>query len=206
MSTAESPQEPDASPLEGLAAELGDPDLFPPEVVALHAAGRGLRARRALLAAAKRETSLERQARQRELAADLRLWVEPIRSAPTMFTFNGIGLRVLGSHQAGRDGWQVATQWISFVFLPLWPVAAFVARPEGGGWSFAGRTALPPRARTTRRVVAALVLLVAGAITWGAYRAGTRVEVWAYNGFGQPLEVTVGGETRTLLELSLIHI
>ena len=117
-----------------------------------------------------------------------------------MFTFNGIGLRVLGSHQAGRDGWQVATQWISFVFLPLWPVAAFVARPEGGGWSFAGRTALPPRARTTRRVVAALVLLVAGAITWGAYRAGTRVEVWAYNGFGQPLEVTVGGETRTLLE------
>lgn len=69
--------------LEQLARELGDPELFPPEVVQLHERGQARRARALLRKHARRnERDAARAARQREVVDSARAWLEPT-PAPT---------------------------------------------------------------------------------------------------------------------------
>ena len=56
------------SPLTTIVREEKDPDLFPPEVVALYERGKARKARQALLKAAKKEFDPERKQKMRDYA------------------------------------------------------------------------------------------------------------------------------------------
>ena len=76
----------DETLLEALARAEGDPELFPPDVLRLYREGKPRAARKALLRQVRLERSPERAAKQREAAATLRLWLEPIPNPPKLFT------------------------------------------------------------------------------------------------------------------------
>jgi hypothetical protein len=49
------------------------------------------------------------------------------------FTFNGCGTRYYGSRDTGPDGSFVTTEWITFVYLPLFPIRSMRVLPQGKG-------------------------------------------------------------------------
>src|SRR5271155_5029592 len=49
------------------------------------------------------------------------------------FTFNGCGTRYYGSRETGPDGSFVTTEWITFVYLPLFPIRSMRVLPQGKG-------------------------------------------------------------------------
>lgn len=184
----------DESVLERIVRRDGDPRLFPPEVVRLHQEGKGLQARKALLRHAKTERDPVRQAKQRTLSNELRLWLEPISKAPPMVTWNGIGSNLYGKYQEASDGTYIATIWFVVFFIPWWPLAAFLVHraEQGGGWHFLARSALPPLARRARiGAIAALLaaMVVAQAISQAA---ATHTDVYVFNAFDKPVLARVG--------------
>src|SRR5918996_1146325 len=136
---------PHESLLEAVAREEGDPELFPDEVLRLHAEGQGGRARKALLEHAGSERDPARATKQLALAEQLRLWLESLTSAPEMFTFHGVGTRLHGRHQPAGDGTYIATLWFVLFHVPIWPIRAFLVHPaEENAWRFFARAPLPP--------------------------------------------------------------
>lgn len=47
------------------------------------------------------------------------------------FTFNGCGTRYYGNRDTGPDGSYVTTEWITFVYLPLFPIRSMRVLPQG---------------------------------------------------------------------------
>jgi hypothetical protein len=47
------------------------------------------------------------------------------------FTFNGCGTRYYGRRDRGPDGSFVTTEWITFVYLPLFPIRSMSVLPQG---------------------------------------------------------------------------
>jgi len=187
---AQSPQE---SILEEIARAEGEPSLFPPEVLRLHREGRAIRARKELLRAAKEERNDALAQRQRAQAANLRLWQDQIGGPPSMYTLNGVGTRLYGRDQPASDGTHIGTLWFTFVFAPIWPLAAYLVLPAPtGGWHFLSKTPLPTTAMATRRWVGAAISVLVLFIAYSMYWSGTHAVVHAFNGFDQPVEVTVG--------------
>lgn len=179
--------------LEKVARLEGEPSLFPPEVLRLHREGRALRARRELLRAAKTERDDRLAAKQRAHAADLRLWQEEVGGAPSMYTLNGIGTRLYGKAERAEDGTYIATLWFTVLFIPIWPIRAYVVFPaEGGGWHFLSKTPLPPAAWGVRRGVGTVAALLVLFAAYSMYRSGTHAVVHAYNGFDRAVHVAVG--------------
>ena len=196
------PQSDDAmgeSPLVRIAYDEGDPELFPPAVLRLHADGRQAQAREALLAALRSESDPHRRERQQHWAEQLRLWFEPANGkSPGLFTLNGIGTMLYGSYQADGDGLHIATQWLVFAFIPLIPLSSWLVKPaDQGGWYFLGRTPLPPLWRTWKKVVLTLMLAIAAAFAVGVGQAmikrRTELELVIVNGFQRPVVVQVNG-------------
>lgn len=185
--------------LETVAREAGEPGLFPEEVRRLHREGKGLRARRALLKSA-RDGSNERLARlRREKAADLRLWVEGVRKAPSMYTLNGIGTRLYGSYQKATDGTYIGTLWVTVVFIPIFPIAAYLVLPAPkGGWHFIARSPLPPAGRAIRRIAGGGIAVFAAVLLWGVLWSVSHVDVHAYNGYDRAVTVKIGDEERVV--------
>jgi len=195
--TPHSPEEPI---LEKVARMAGEPSLFPPEVLRLHREGRARRARKELLRAAKEERSSELASKQRAYAADLRLWQEPLDGAPTMYTLNGVGTRLYGMVDPAEDGTYIATLWITFVFVPIWPLAAYLVLPgQGSGWHFLSKTPLPPVAMGTRRGVGAVVAMLTLFAAYTLYFSATHAVVHAFNGFDRAVQVSVGETTQLVM-------
>lgn len=115
-----------------------------------------------LLLSMKREPrgEAEREAIGR-LLSDRRRFAQPVKSAPELRTVNGLGLMLYGkSEEDPRDGSYIATHWVVFLFIPLWPVRQYLVRPaEGGGYYFLGRV---PTSRLLRVWRVAVGLLFAG--------------------------------------------
>lgn len=108
-----------------------DPGLVPGDVLDLYEKGRRVAAHAALRRRLGEDTA-RRSARQ-ALLDDRRLWAQPAR-APGMFTFNGVGSRPSGSEDVRSDGSFILTNWFVILFIPIWPLAAYVVMPGGGGW------------------------------------------------------------------------
>lgn len=190
------PEKIDETPLRRVSREVGDPGLFPPEVHRLFEAGQARKAQAALRGHLGKEPNSARKRRQQQYADDPYLWLEPIKKAPTLHTVNGIGTTLYGKHKPNQDGLYVATLWFVFVFLPIFPLAAYVVRKgQGNLWHFFAKAPLPPFARIWRLGFAATVvagtLLAAGVGAWTNHTASVTV----YNGFDLPLTVTVGPDT-----------
>lgn len=184
----------DRFPLRTLSEQAGDPNLFPPRVHDLHEAGRVQEALNALRAHLKDERNAVRQARQQEHADNPYLWLQPARGeAPSLYTLNGIGTMLYGHYKPDGQGNYIATQWFTFVFLPIWPLSAWVVRKaENGGWYFLAHAPLPPVARGARvfaSVVAAGLVLVAAGF---AVLDRTHTSLLLYNGHDVPLQAVIG--------------
>jgi hypothetical protein len=109
-----------------------DPGLVPAEVLDLYEKGRGVDAHAALRRRLGEDAS--RRAARQALLDDLRLWAQPATGAPGMFTLNGVGTRPSGVEDMRPDGSFILTNWFVVLFVPVWPLGAYLVRPGRGGW------------------------------------------------------------------------
>ncbi len=65
--------------------------------------------------------------------------VEPIRSAPSLSTVNGIGTTLYGSSDAKPDGSYMATYYFVFLAIPIFPIARYRVIRTNGGYRFLGQ-------------------------------------------------------------------
>ena len=67
--------------------------------------------------------------------------VQRIDSAPTMYTFNGIGTTLYGRRNYDPHSQSyIATLYFTFIFLPIIPLASYRVKSEGGGrYHFLGK-------------------------------------------------------------------
>lgn len=188
---------PKKSMLEQFLELEGATDAIPEGILQLHRAGKITQARKLLLDHVKTEPRPDRKRIQEVVLRELRYWVRPAK-APTMYTINGIGTAFYGKYQKGADDLFIGTLWLVFVFIPIFPISAYLSMKGGDGYYFFGKTPLPPASRVMRgavfSAVAALALLLVAAGFWGS----RHTDVYAYNGFQVPVDVTVGDEQRTL--------
>jgi len=187
------------APLAAAVRASGDPELLPSAVIELHGSGHALGARQQLLRQIRWERDQTRAAKQRALAKDLRLWLEPVQHPPEMLTFYGIGTRLYGSHQAAQNGSHIATLWFVILYLPIWPIASYlVVDAPSGGWYFLARSPLPPVARTARRVFPWVIGALLAVLSWIPYQAGRRTDILVFNGFDRPVIADVGDQQVTV--------
>jgi tetratricopeptide (TPR) repeat protein len=137
------------------------------------------------------------------LLARRRLFLTPIRSAPSLYTVNGIGSTAYGhDDHDSNDSTFVLTQYLTFFFMPLFPVRQYLVRQADGGhrraWTFIGKVPFGPFTFFWNRLVALLV--VAGVAFGGftAWHSSRFHEVHVINGTGVPVRVAIGGQRAEL--------
>lgn len=182
-------------PLDALAWEHDDPELFPDEVRTLYDAGKARKARQALLRLARQEPDEARSALQDDLAEHPRLWLDPLSKPPKMYTINGFGTMLYGRSSPAADGTHIATLWFVLLFVPVWPLGSYLVAPaKGGGWFFLAKAPFSRLALGVRRFALVAAIAIAFRITWGMYWSGTHADLIVYNGFDQPVTVTVADD------------
>ncbi|MEZ4409594.1 MAG: hypothetical protein R3A52_24450 [Polyangiales bacterium] len=96
----------------------------------------------------------------------------PVKSAPSLFTMNGVGTMLYGSRDARDDGSYIATRFFTLLFVPLIPIDAWRVRDAGHQrYYFLAREPLSRLTRNYRRLVAGAALalgLAAPAQSWYA--------------------------------------
>lgn len=66
--------------------------------------------------------------------------LEPIKSAPSLYTINGFGVTLYGNTDKNpSDGSYMATYYLVFFFVPVLPLARYRVIPTGGGYRFLGK-------------------------------------------------------------------
>lgn len=97
--------------------------------------------------------------------------MRPLRSAPTLFTINGCGLKIYGRRDFDRaTGTYVKTRFIVLLFLPLFALGSYrVADGRGGGWYFVGKEPLSRLARTWNQLLLLALLGGSGVLGWQSY-------------------------------------
>lgn len=66
--------------------------------------------------------------------------LEPISSAPSLSTINGVGFRLYGStDEDPSNGSHMATYYFVVLFVPLFPLARYRVVPTEGGYQFLGK-------------------------------------------------------------------
>ncbi|MBL8799787.1 MAG: hypothetical protein JNM56_38250, partial [Planctomycetia bacterium] len=74
--------------------------------------------------------------------------MQPIRSAPSMFTMNGIGTSIYGSRDYDEEtGTYVKTHAICLLFVPVIAIGAYRVADAPQGWYFVGKVPLSPFAK-----------------------------------------------------------
>lgn len=102
-----------------------------------------------LLLRRQRSVRLTDRALIQDLLRQNYVFAEPVRCSPALMTFNGIGVRLLGSRRRTLDdGTRIATQFVTFLYLPIFPVAQYIGTPgPKGSWQLLGRLPLRPSYR-----------------------------------------------------------
>lgn len=138
------------------------------------------------------------RAQARSLLARRRLFLEPITSAPGLFTLNGVGVRVYGESEREDDGLSIGVHFIVVVFVPVFPLGAYLYRSEGNQYRFFGKAPLGGITWAWKNGVAALAgmgLLAAG---YGAFHASRFADVWVVNALPVDVQASVGEATATI--------
>jgi len=65
--------------------------------------------------------------------------LEPIQTAPSLRTVNGIGVTLYGGTDRRPDGSYMATYYFVFFAIPIFPIARYRVIPTGGGYRFLGK-------------------------------------------------------------------
>jgi hypothetical protein len=125
-----------------------------------------------------------------------RLFLMPIRSAPALMRLNGCGTTAHGrDDQDADDGTYILTQFVSVLFMPLFPLRQYLVRDipgRGRAWTFIGKVPFGPFAYFWNRALAALVVasVVAGAVS--VWKSSHYHDVHLVNGTGVSLHVLIG--------------
>ena len=91
----------------------------------------------------------------KELLANRRLFVEPVESAPSHSTINGIGTAIYGTAELDdQDGTSIGTQFIVFVFVPIFPLGQYLWHKQGNSYRVFGKVPFGPLAYFWRNVFA----------------------------------------------------
>jgi hypothetical protein len=65
--------------------------------------------------------------------------LEPIQSAPSLSTINGVGFKLYGSTGPKRDGSVMATYYFVVLFIPLFPICRYRVITDGTRYNFLGK-------------------------------------------------------------------
>ena len=109
--------------------------------------------------------------------------MKPVTAAPSMQTINGIGTSAYGSRDFDPEtGTYVKTLWVTVVFIPIVPLAAYrVADAPNGGWYFLGKVPVSGAAKSWALFLLLAVLGVSGYFWWDhhtgtpSYHAGQKM-------------------------------
>jgi len=86
--------------------------------------------------------------------------LEPIKSAPSLYTINGIGVTLYGNTEHKPDGSYMATYYFVFFFIPLFPIARYRVIHSGRSYRFLGKGKLRTFDKWHIAIFLGLVLLV----------------------------------------------
>jgi hypothetical protein len=129
----------------------------------------------------------------RQLLATRRLFIQPLKGAPAMLTYNGVGARVYGETEPDpADHSHIKTQYLVLFFVPVYPLASFLVRSATRGWNFYGRVPLSGACYLWQRAVAlaGVVAVLIGALNaFGSMRYNT---VQIVNALPRIVEARVG--------------
>lgn len=109
-----------------------------------------------------------------DLMAELRRrfpQMRPIKSSPTMFTYNGIGTALYGGRDADHEtGTYVKTLCATVIFVPVFALGSYrVAKADGGGWYFLGKEPLAVMAKWWNILVVLAIALAVGGVMYAGY-------------------------------------
>lgn len=128
------------------------------------------KARRQLVDRRKASADPVMKKRITEFLADPRNFLSPMKSAPAMITYNGVGTMLWGERDRKPDGSYIATLCIVLLFLPVIPLRSYLVARSQNGWTFYGRVPLSPFAFWWRRLaILGPLLLGLGAWSFEAY-------------------------------------
>ncbi len=125
---------------------------------------------------------------------DPRLFAEPMRTTPTLFTLNAVGFRLWGASDQRPDGTYIAGHYLVALFLPILPLGRYVVWPLGKGVDFQGRLPLTPMMRAWRKFAALAASLGAAALTMQLYAGATTTDLHILNALDIPVDVALGEE------------
>ncbi|MBI2923834.1 MAG: hypothetical protein HYY18_22480 [Planctomycetes bacterium] len=100
-----------------------------------------------------------------------RAMMGPPGSLPPLGSLNGFGVHLYGDRDRDADGTYVTTACVCAVFVPVFPLGAYLVSPaEGNNYRFFGRVPLSAFARTWRRMILlGAPAMVAALIGWGIF-------------------------------------
>ncbi len=184
----------DSSPLSELT-ELRDPELQrlfnEPELRAAVEGGDPAELERTLQQRRRFEPDPNLCAKIDELLQNRRLFLRPIHSAPSLFTFNGIGTMLYGRQDFDpSDGTYFATLWFTVLFLPIVPLRQYLVADAGGGaYHFLGRVSVSRGPRRVAWTLAALVVAAVAAVAATSWYSSRYTEVHFLNGLDTAVAV-----------------
>jgi hypothetical protein len=96
--------------------------------------------------------------------------LKKIDSAPTMYTFNGIGTTLYGRRDYDPHSQSyIATLYFTFIFLPVFPLASYrVQSVDGGRYQFLGRAPVKRTAFIGPAIVAVVIGICMILGDWGS--------------------------------------
>ncbi|SUA81644.1 hypothetical protein [Pandoraea pnomenusa] len=86
--------------------------------------------------------------------------LEPIKSAPSLYTINGIGVTLYGRTDPKPDGSYMATYYFVFFAIPLMPITRYRVIPNGRGYRFLGKGKLRAFDKLHIAIFLGVILLV----------------------------------------------
>ena len=100
-----------------------------------------------------------------QLLGNRRLFVEPLESAPSHRTINGIGTVIWGNAELDdHDGTSIGTQFLTFVYIPLIPLGQYLWIKQDDQYRVFGKVPHGPLVYIWRNLFAvALAVVVTGA-------------------------------------------
>jgi len=135
------------------------------------------------------------RAQVRQMLGHRRLFLEPAKGAPSMMTLNGVGTRIYGSDEQEGDGLGIGVHFIVFLFIPVFPLSAWLYRSEGRQYQFYGRAPLGGLTWVWRNGLLAVAALGVAAAGFGAWHASRHASVWVVNALPVPVEARIGAAT-----------
>jgi hypothetical protein len=165
-----------------------DPALAP-----IIANTRGKKLYDALKARLTGENNPTRRRQLEDVLGNRRWFLEPLTRAPSLSTVNGVGTMLYGESEKDGDGTYVATLFIVFFFIPIFPLAQYLVRDLGGRkWSFFGKVPNSMNIVRWRLAVGLGTLVAVAAIALGAIESSRHSNVQFVNALDVPVKIHAG--------------